>query len=74
MWYPGKFLYQFIKSQCARRSAACGTSEDETVTDRPAQQSSNKTTILWRVTLLFALAIPIFLETLDYTGELPSRG
>ena len=30
---------------------------------------STKSVIVWRLMLMLALAIPIFLETLDYTGK-----
>ncbi|KDQ50921.1 hypothetical protein JAAARDRAFT_41712 [Jaapia argillacea MUCL 33604] len=49
--------------------------QHDTLTDRPelpsmeppASPSQKKPTLLWKVTLLVALAIPIYLETLDYT-------
>jgi hypothetical protein len=37
--------------------------------DIPVDSRNTKSGLKWKLTLMVALLIPIFLETLDYTGE-----
>ena len=49
--------------------------DDEVSTPQATPQmnkSEDTMSVKWRIMLMIALAIPVFLETLDYTGELPS--
>jgi hypothetical protein len=49
--------------------AATSTSAQGQKEDASPDARNTKSSLKWKLTLMLALLIPIFLETLDYTGE-----
>lgn len=45
------------------------TSASEQAPDLPSQQRPTKELVKYRLALFAALVLPVFLETLDYTGK-----
>lgn len=77
------FLYRAIRkaikdhqeNRISADSSDSVTVQDVEITrDSEAAQdpAGPKTPLRWRILLMAALLIPVFLETLDYTGELSS--
>src|SRR5438552_5740217 len=67
---PVSRLYRHFKGKTGGPEA--GARDDSTSTPSaptPSQPPRPESTLRWRLTLLIALAIPVFLETLDYTGQ-----
>ena len=64
-------IYQYFKGkpEAPASVAADGEQKGEVAPADPVvQPQGSNQSLRWRVTLLIALAIPVFLETLDYTG------
>lgn len=72
-------LFRYLKRKSNERKARKdGTvdvppTESQPDTAASSRPSMTRAQVLWNIALMVGLVIPVFLETLDYTGKRPLR-